>query len=78
MEHHKMSIFRFNSFGWRDYSDEDGVELSGHAEARSQAMRALGQILRDHADDTDKDSIMVVTDSRGQVVCELSFTMRGA
>ena len=59
--------------------DREGVELPDRKKARSEAIRAAGEILRDidgHL--TAKDWVMVVKDESGEFVLELRFSIREA
>ena len=72
-----MPKFYFNIDSERP--DTEGVDLPDRKKARSEAIRAAGEILRDidgHL--TAKDWIMVVKDESGGFVLELRFSIREA
>jgi hypothetical protein len=56
--------------------DNEGTELSGLEEARTQAVVASGEMLRDHGAKfwSDRDWHMWVTDDLGATVCALKFS----
>ena len=61
--------------GLETVDDAIGTELSGLGEARSQAIEAAGEILKDKGRHHWTHGIwrMQVTDDRGVTVCQLSF-----
>ena len=71
-----MPRYFFHVHDGIDMPDEEGTELSGPEEARSQAVIACGEALKDldgrfweHGEWT-----MRVQDWQGKVVCELKFS----
>ena len=66
-----MPVYRFHRFGWRQHLDHQGTELDGESDACLQAMKVLGETLKEGAEDTR----LVVVDG-DQIVCELIGTMR--
>jgi len=76
-EYAEMPKFYFNIDSERP--DTEGVDLPDRKKARSEAIRAAGEILRDidgHL--TAKDWVMVVKDESGEFVLELRFSIREA
>ena len=71
-----MPRYFFNVHDGKDIPDEEGVELSGPEEARSQAVIACGEALKDLDGDfwESEQWTMRVTDITGAVVCELKFS----
>ena len=70
-----MPRYFFHVRDRKEIPDHEGVELSGPEEARSQAVIACGEALKD-LDGTFWESeewTMTVKDSQGNVVCELKF-----
>jgi len=59
-----------------NFVDEDGTELSGVEEARTQAVIAAGEALKDHAAKfwNSGDWFMNVVDENGGPVCSLRFS----
>ena len=58
------------------HMDNDGVELSGHDEARTQAIVNSGEVLRDLGAKfwTSDEWRLWVTDESGETVCALRFS----
>jgi len=59
-----------------NFVDEDGTELSGVEEARTQAVVASGEALKDQAAKfwNSGDWLMNVVDEDGAAVCSLRFS----
>jgi len=65
-----MPRFHFHAEDGGAYPDEDGVELAGMSDARFQAVRMLGELLREQPDKFWEDGglVLTVTDDRGLVL----------
>jgi hypothetical protein len=70
-----MPLFFFNV----RIVDEQGVELTGPDEARSQAITTAGEMMRDKGREfwPGTEWFMEVTDETGATVCVLKFSARG-
>jgi hypothetical protein len=73
-----MPRFHFHIFDGRDQRDDDGTELSDFQEARVEAVRYAGEILKDDADRIvlREDWHMDVTDETGLILLRLDFSAR--
>ena len=71
-----MPRYFFHVIDGRDIIDRDGTELSGLREARAEAIRTAGTILRDEGDEfwNGTEWHMNVTDAAGQSVLKLRFS----
>ncbi len=71
-----MPRFHFHIFDGRDRRDNDGTELSGFQEARLEAIRCAGEILKDdaHRIALGEDWYMDVTDEVGLILLRLDFS----
>jgi hypothetical protein len=71
-----MPRYFFHVVDGRDIIDTDGTELSGLREARAEAIRTAGAILRDEGDRfwDGTEWEMNVTDASGQSVLKLRFS----
>jgi hypothetical protein len=65
-----MPRFHFHIFDGRDQRDVDGIELSDFQEARVEAIRYAGEILKDdaHRIALGEDWYMDVTDDAGMIL----------
>ena len=77
-----MPRFHFHTEDGAAYSDEEGIELAGMSDARLQAVRMLGEMLRERPDKFWEDGglVLTVTDDRGLVlfVLDASATLAPA
>ena len=73
-----MPRYYFHVKDSRESIDRDGVELPGIDEARTQAVIAAGEALKDLDGEFWKSAgwRMWVTDESGATVCELSFAAK--
>ena len=70
-----MPRFFFHIHDGREIRDQEGTELPSIDEARKQAVRTAGEMLRDHDDFWTGDVwTMNVVDERGITVCVLNFS----
>lgn len=71
-----MPRYFFHVHDGKDIPDHDGVELSGPEEARSQAVIATGEALKDLDGEFWESEVwtMTVKDQQGKIVCELKFS----
>jgi len=71
-----MPRYFFHLRDGREHLDDEGVELSGAAEARSQAVVASAEALRDHGGKfwQHTEWRLWVTDEAGETVCALRFS----
>jgi hypothetical protein len=71
-----MPRYFFHVMDGRNIIDHDGTELSGLREARAEAIRMAGAILRDEGDQfwNGTEWQMNVTDLSGQSVLKLRFS----
>jgi len=77
-----MPRFHFHAEDGGGYPDEEGVELAGLSDARRQAVRMLGELLREQPDRFWEAGglVLTVTDDRGLVlfVLDASATLAPA
>lgn len=75
-----MPRFHFNVYDGLSQLDREGQELAGWEEARLEAIRLAGAILRDEAKRIalGEDWRMEVTDETGLVLFRLDFTVMGS
>ena len=68
-----MPRYFFHVHDGKDMRDEEGLDMPGDEEARTEAVRTAGEMLRDLADGFwDGESwTMEVVDMAGNRVCEL-------
>ena len=71
-----MPRYFFHTHDGGVFTDKHGVELSGPAEARSKAIEAAGEAIKDELRDMWRSGEwrMSVTDEDGEVVCALQFS----
>ena len=71
-----MPRYFFHVIDGREIIDNDGTELLGLKEARAEAIRTAGAILRDEGDKfwNGEEWHMNVTDAAGQSVLKLRFS----
>jgi hypothetical protein len=71
-----MPRFFYNFKDGQTFLDREGIELPGLDEARTQAVVASGEALRDHAKGFwgGEEWRMWVTDETGATVCALRFS----
>ena len=71
-----MPRYHFHVRDGRDILDEDGIELSGPDEARTQAIIAAGEALQDCGSGFWKkhEWRMWVVDDRGETVCAIDVS----
>ncbi len=71
-----MPRYFFHVIDGRDIIDHEGTELSGLREARTEAIRLAGAILRDEGDKfwNGEEWHMNVTDAAGHSVLKLRFS----
>jgi hypothetical protein len=72
-----MPRYFFHTFNGHPHPDKEGAELTGFEEARRQAVRTAGEIIRSDGIKAWKgpDWHMAVTDAAGQPVLWLCFTV---
>lgn len=72
-----MPRYFFHTFNGHAYPDMDGIELPGLGEARRQAVRTAGEIIRDSGSESwhGPDWHMEVTDDVGQAMLWLRFSV---
>lgn len=72
-----MPRFHFHVHDGRDWPDEEGVELASVAQARIEALRHAGDMLKDSAIEAQhaRGWRMQVTDGQGQTVLYLEFRL---
>ena len=75
-----MPRYHFNIFDGVGDVDYDGTELAGSQEARLEAIRCTGEILRDNPKSIAQiaDWRMEVTDNTGLVLFRLDFSVMAA
>ena len=69
-----MPRFYFDVFDGKAYPDRDGLDLPDLAAVRREAVRASGEMIKDHADFWDgKVWTMQVKDESGSIICKMQF-----
>lgn len=73
-----MPKYFFNVHNGRVIADDDGIDLSGPAEARERGVRLAADILREEmATSPDASWRMIVTDDAGDRVFQIDFSISG-
>ncbi len=60
-----MARYHFNSHGGKEYRDVEGTELPDHRQARTEALKSVGQTLIEEAEHLEDRFTMDVTDHEG-------------
>ncbi len=70
-----MPRYYFTTYGHENYLDRDGTDLAGPEAAKSAAVIAASEVMKDPEGKFWNASAwrMIVTDEAGAVVCELSI-----
>ena len=73
-----MPLFFFHTHNGHDIIDDEGTFCADLDEARVEAIKAAGEMIRDQSRDlwVGESWLMQVRDENGITVCELSFSAR--